>query len=99
MKKIKNMIETAFNKKDAREMLERYRIFGNITDLKGAIGTQSSFRRSSTGWAELVAVNDDICYWKEMDNKWSTKFMYKQYKASDITHSEPSYISWNKLFF
>ncbi|MDB4343533.1 hypothetical protein OAA15_00770 [bacterium] len=32
MKKIKNMIETAFNKKDAREMLERYRIFGNITE-------------------------------------------------------------------
>jgi uncharacterized membrane protein len=32
MKKIKNMIETAFNKKDAREMLEKYRIFGNITE-------------------------------------------------------------------
>ncbi len=32
MKKIKNMIETAFTKKDAREMLETYRIFGNITE-------------------------------------------------------------------
>jgi|TARA_R110000803_G_scaffold44978_4_gene95003 hypothetical protein len=30
--KIKNIIETAFTKKDAREMLETYRIFGNITE-------------------------------------------------------------------
>jgi len=26
------MIETAFSKKDAREMLETFRIFGNITE-------------------------------------------------------------------
>ena len=26
------MIETAFTKKDAREMLETFRIFGNITE-------------------------------------------------------------------
>ena len=32
MDRIKIMIETAFNKKDAREMLETYRIFGNITE-------------------------------------------------------------------
>ena len=72
-----------------------------VADLQGAIGTQSSFRGSSTGWAELVAVNDDICYWKEIDNKWDSDFMRGQYamKASNITHSEPSYISWNKLFF
>ncbi|MDB4343534.1 hypothetical protein OAA15_00775 [bacterium] len=72
-----------------------------VADLKGAIGKQESFWKSSTGWAELVSVKGDTCYWKEIDNKWSTKFMYEQYanKASDITHSEPSYISWNKLFF
>ena len=28
------MINTAFNKKDAREMLETLRIFGNITDIE-----------------------------------------------------------------
>jgi hypothetical protein len=32
MKKIKKMIETAFNKKDAMDMLETFRIFGNISD-------------------------------------------------------------------
>jgi hypothetical protein len=38
MKKIINMIETAFTKKDAMDMLETFRIFGNITEeeyLKG----------------------------------------------------------------
>ena len=71
-----------------------------VADLKGAIGTQSSFRGSSTGWAELVFIGSDTCYWKEIDNKWENDFMRRQYvdKASDVTHSEPSYISWNKLF-
>jgi hypothetical protein len=32
MKKIKKMIETAFNKKDAMDMLEIFRIFGNISN-------------------------------------------------------------------
>jgi hypothetical protein len=32
MKKIKEMIETAFNKKDAMDMLETFRIFGNISN-------------------------------------------------------------------
>ena len=31
MKKRKEMIETAFNKKDAMSMLETFRIFGNIS--------------------------------------------------------------------
>jgi hypothetical protein len=32
MKKIKTMIESAFFKKDAIDMLETFRIFGNITE-------------------------------------------------------------------
>jgi hypothetical protein len=34
MKKIKNIIDSAFNKKDAMNMLETLRIFGNITDVE-----------------------------------------------------------------
>jgi hypothetical protein len=34
MKKIKDMIDSAFNKKDAMDMLEALRIFGNITDIE-----------------------------------------------------------------
>ena len=32
MKRIKDMIESAFTKKDAMEMLERWRIFGDMTE-------------------------------------------------------------------
>ena len=32
MVKIKKMIETSFNKKDAMDMLETFRIFGNISN-------------------------------------------------------------------
>lgn len=32
MKRIKDMVESAFNKKDAMEMLERWRIFGDMTE-------------------------------------------------------------------
>ena len=74
-----------------------------VADLKDAIGRQYSLRQSSTGWAELNSVSDDgdTCYWKEIDSKWRSKFMCGKYddKSSQITHSEPSYISWNKLFF
>jgi hypothetical protein len=38
MKKIKEMIETAPTKKYAREMLETWRIFGNITEDQYAKG-------------------------------------------------------------
>jgi hypothetical protein len=38
MKRIKEMIETAPTKKDAREMLETWRIFGNITAAQYANG-------------------------------------------------------------
>ena len=74
-----------------------------VADLKDAIGKQETFRQSSTGWAELVSVSEDgnTCYWSEINNKFSTKFMYDQYgdKPSAIIHDELSYISWNKLFF
>jgi len=50
-----------------------------------------------------VSVSEDgnTCYWSEINNKFSTKFMYDQYgdKPSAIIHDELSYISWNKLFF
>jgi hypothetical protein len=32
MKKIKDMIETSFSKKDAIEMLETFRIFGDVSE-------------------------------------------------------------------
>tara|TARA_R110000782_G_scaffold116145_1_gene206173 strand:+ start:890 stop:1036 length:147 start_codon:yes stop_codon:yes gene_type:complete len=32
MKKIINMVETSFSKKDAMEMLEAFRIFGNVSE-------------------------------------------------------------------
>jgi hypothetical protein len=34
MKRIKEMIESAPSRKDAREMLETWRIFGNITEIQ-----------------------------------------------------------------
>jgi hypothetical protein len=40
MKRIKEMIETAPRKKDAREMLETLRIFGNITETQYAKGRE-----------------------------------------------------------
>ena len=32
MKRIKDMVESAFTKKQAMDMLETWRIFGNLTD-------------------------------------------------------------------
>lgn len=32
MKRIKDMVESAFNKKDAMEMLDRWKIFGDMTE-------------------------------------------------------------------
>jgi hypothetical protein len=40
MKRIKEMIETAPRTKDAREMLETLRIFGNITESQYAKGRE-----------------------------------------------------------
>ena len=40
MKKIKNMIETSFSKKDALSMLETYRIYGTITENQYQKGRQ-----------------------------------------------------------
>jgi hypothetical protein len=32
MERIKDMVESAFNKRDARDMLETWKIFGNMTE-------------------------------------------------------------------
>ena len=32
MKRIKDMVESAFNKRDAMEMLDRWKIFGDMTE-------------------------------------------------------------------
>ena len=55
MKRIKDMVESAFNKRDAMEMLDRWKIFGDMTEKQYNKGKELIKKEFGTSFSELEA--------------------------------------------